>query len=144
MFTRLLVIAMLVSPVIAWAISESVFISEVYFNTDTDGLVFIELYNKKHSNLDIDGWVIKVLDEDMDTITLPDEAVIPGYGFYLIGRSADKDSWSGETYSPDYYADVDLGYFDNRGAIELLDDTHQSLDKLGWGDCSQNYYEHQP
>jgi hypothetical protein len=144
LIARLLVVTMLVSPVIAWAASETIFISEVYFNTYTDGLVFIELYNKSQSSQDIDGWVIEVLDEGMDTITLPDDAVIPGYGFYLIGRSADQDSWSGETYPPDYYTEANLSFFDDRGAVELLDGTCQSLDKLGWGDCSQNYYEHQP
>ena len=141
---RFVIITVLSLPVAAMAVAETVLISEVSFDPDSAGLKFIELYNKVQSSQDISGWVIKVLDEDMDEITLPDEAVIPGYGFYLIGRSSDEGDWSGGTYPPDYYADVDLGFYDDRGAVELIDNTYISQDKLGWGDCSQNYYEHEP
>ncbi len=144
MYMRLTIFAVLFLPVTAVFAAETVSISEVLFDPDSDGLKFIELYNKNQSSQDIDGWVIEVLDEDMDKITLPDDAAIPGYGFYLIGISDDESDWSGETYPPDFYADVNLNYYDDRGAVELIDNTLISQDKLGWGDCSQNYYEGEP
>ncbi len=140
-YYRIFILALLTLPATAAIAAETVSISEVYFDPDDNGLKFIELYNKKDTSQDISDWVIEILDEDMDEIVLPEGATIPGYGFYLIGRSADENDWSGETYPPDYYADVNLSYYDDRGGIELFNNTRTSQDMLGWGDCSQNYCE---
>lgn len=140
-YIRFLILAVIILPATAVFAAETISISEVYFDPDDDGLKFIELYNKKDTSQDIGSWVIEVLDEDMDEIILPDDATIPGYGFYLIGRSTDESDWSGETYPPDYYADVTLSYYDDRGAVKILDSTRTSQDMLGWGVCSQNYCE---
>lgn len=140
-YIRFFVLAVLIIPATTVLAAETISISEVYFNPDGNGLKFIELYNKKDTSQDISGWILEVLDEDMDEIVLPEDATIPGYGFYLIGRSTDESDWSSETYPPDYYAEVTLSYYDDRGAIILMDSSSAPQDILGWGVCSQNYCE---
>jgi len=144
LYIQFALFVVLVLPGFALPGAETIFISEVLFDPDSTDLKFIELYNREQSSRDLDGWTIEVLDESMDVITLPEDAVIPGYGFYLIGCSTDEEDWSAKTYPPDFYADADLDFYDDRGAVELIDNTLLTVDKLGWGDCSQGYYEHEP
>lgn len=131
-------------PISVRAISKDIFISEVFYDTTGSCPQFIELYNKTQESLDISGWIIEIFDGSMDQITLPDEAVIPGYGFYLIGRTTDSGEWSGCTYEPDFYADSALDFYSDKGAVELNDKFNFVKDKVGWGECSFNYCEGSP
>jgi len=128
---------------------ELVFISEVLYDAgSTSPPPFIELYyaGKKGDNLDISGWRIRIVTKKgVETATLPASAKIPGCGFYLIGREADKGTWSSSRfpYKPDFYCSLSMDYVDDKGGVQLIR-AGGSSDAVGWGRVILPFYEDVP
>jgi hypothetical protein len=118
-----------------------VFVSEISYLPGGDGRpTFIEFYNSSESNVDLTDWEIGIYKDGAETVRLPDDSVIPGYGFFLIGFSVDEEAWSDFSYTPDYYADFKFEG-DSPGGVVLNDLTGEPTDALGWGVVPEDYYE---
>lgn len=118
-----------------------VFVSEINYLPGGDGRpTFIEFYNSSESNVDLTNWEIGIYKDGAEVVRLPDDSVIPGYGFFLIGFSADEEAWSDFSYTPDYYADFKFEG-DSPGGVVLNDLTGEPTDALGWGVVPEDYYE---
>ncbi|MEW6069721.1 MAG: PKD domain-containing protein [Candidatus Thermoplasmatota archaeon] len=135
-----------------WA--QHVVISEVLYNpADSDmGKEWVELYNPTSNDISMSSWIIEHWSGDEDEIvgnvTLPSNAIIPGYGFYLIG-------WSSEIAPmPDYipleWFHPVVGLHNGAGkgdAIILKNESGIIIDILGYGNIPaehSHFYEGSP
>ena len=118
-----------------------VFVSEINYLPEGDGTpAYIEFYNSSEYNVDLTNWEVVIYKNGAEVVRLPDDSVIPAYGFFLIGFSVDEEAWSDFSYTPDYYADLKFGG-DSPGGVVLNDLTGERTDALGWGVVPEDYYE---
>ncbi|UCH78149.1 MAG: hypothetical protein JSU81_10565 [Candidatus Coatesbacteria bacterium] len=145
----ILVLGMLAGGASARDSVELVYISEVLYDAGSNSPPpFIELYyaGKKGDNLDISGWRIRIKVKDtVETVTLPASAKIPGCGFYLIGREADRGTWSSSRfpYKPDFYCTASMDYKPGEGGVQLIR-SGGGADAVGWGRVIIPFYEEVP
>jgi len=123
-----------------------VFISEVLYDADADSPPpFIELYNASRSNVKLAGWGLEISTNDgREKAGLPDDAVIPYCGFYLIGREQDRKAWSKYSFKPDFYCDLSMDYKSGRGGVILSRANGETRDAVGWGTAPWPFYEGTP
>jgi hypothetical protein len=124
---------------------DEVVISEVSYDPDTDSLPFIELYNGGKENVDLANWRVRIASKNgVETVTLSkgeEKILIPGHGFYLIGRAADRGAWSESSYKPDFYCDLSMDFIKGTGGVILERPGGQKRDAVGWGPVRWPYYE---
>ncbi|MGD8719767.1 MAG: lamin tail domain-containing protein [Candidatus Zixiibacteriota bacterium] len=115
--------------------SERIFLSEVHYSPDGDSPPpFIELYNGSKTNVKLGGWSVKISAKTGEsTARLPNDAVIPSCGFYLIGNSDDRAQWEKRTFKPDYYCKLPLDFSTAGGGVKLLLPSGAVRDVVGWG-----------
>jgi len=118
------------------SIHAQILISEVYYDSlgsETGGEA-VELYNSLATEVDISGYVLKTASSAADA-TLPENAIIPAKGFYLI---ADKGFSTGKDfpYMPDADYEDAITLKNTDGGVALLDTGGSILDAVGWGDAA--------
>jgi len=126
---------------------DRIFVAEVlYYPDDTSPPAFIELYNAAPANVALKGWRIKAYtSRGYEQDTLPDDAIIPAHGFYLIGRKGDEASWGKYTFRPDFYSEtLSFQFLRDRGGVILVKASGQTRDAAGWGGAPAPYYETTP
>lgn len=136
-------------PTLEEAWCEHLVLSELLYDpagSDT-GKEWIELYNPTAYAVNLSGWMLEHWDGEsaalVGNVTLPLNASIPGYGFYLIGASADPANITPTPdYVPDYwFTDYGLHNGGNGGdAIRLKDSTGVVIDTLGYGSGTISNY----
>ncbi len=108
-------------------------ISEIYMDEINSGSEWIELYNPSVSDIDIGGWVIDTKADEEADVTLPDDAIIPAYGFYFIGDQVSGE-WNPDNVDwivPDYTETMTLTNDD--GWVRLRKSTGgEIVDTVGW------------
>jgi hypothetical protein len=131
-----------------WAVDTGnmVFISEVLYEADANSPPpFIEIYNASRSNVSLAGWKLSISTKSgRETVTMPSSAVIPYCGFYLVGREADRKSWSKFSYKPDLYCNLSMDYQTGRGGVILSRANGETRDTVGWGTVPWPFYEGTP
>lgn len=122
------------------------FISEVLYDADADSPPpFIEIYNAARDNVSLAGWRLRIATKaGRETVTLPDNAVIPFCGFYLVGREQDRKAWSKFSYKPDFYCTLSMDYQEGMGGVILIRSNGQTRDTVGWGTAPWPFYEGTP
>jgi len=132
----------------AWALDagDSVNISEVEAAASASAPpVFVELYNAAAMNVALGGWSVRAYTRNgVEAVKLPDDAVIPARGFYLVGRAADADKWSRYSYRPDCYTDYSLEFAPAKGGVLLVRPSGENRDAAGWGAVPTPYFEGTP
>ncbi len=130
---------------VAGSAGARLYVSEVhYLPAEGEPPAFMEFYNSSDSNADLTGWELEFYDNSASTIIFPEDAIIPSYGFFLIGFAEDEDAWSEYSYTPDYYADCTFGGETTGGGVALYDDTAERVDAIGWGTVPEDYCEGKP
>jgi hypothetical protein len=118
-------------------IEGTVVINEIYYDavgSDTDGLLFVELYGTP--GLPIGNYKVNFVDGGDgsidDSTTLPEGAIVPSDGFYLI---ADAKTGS-PTESNVSGADLIDNFDPQNGpdAVQLLDSDGNLVDAVGYGE----------
>ncbi len=151
MRTALYIIICIIITGASWAAEgagDKVFLAEVLYAPGAGALPFIELYNASEDNVDLSGWRISIAAKDgPETVTLSrdkEKVVIPGYGFYLIGREKDRGAWSSSSYKPDFYCQLSMEYAKGRGGVMLLRPNGAVRDAVGWGLAPWRFFEGTP
>jgi hypothetical protein len=132
----------------SWAAdpADKVFISEILYGPDSSSPPpFIELYGAAKANVSLAAWEIWISTKNgTEKAALPDNAVIPYCGFYLIGREQDREAWSKFSYKPDFYCGLSMDYVKGKGGVILARDTGETRDAVGWGAAPFPFYEGTP
>jgi len=132
----------------SWAADPAsrVFISEVLYEADANSPPpFIEVYNSARDNVSLAGWKLSISTKSgRETVALPDNAVVPFCGFYLIGREADRKAWSKFSYKPDFYCGLSMDYQTGKGGVILIRANGETRDTVGWGTAPWPFYEGTP
>jgi hypothetical protein len=140
--------AAIVAAAAAWAASpeDSVYLAEIlYAPTSATAPAFVEFYNAAPENVSLAGWRVKISGKNgMEQATLPDTAVIPARGFYLVGRDGDRQAWNGQPYKPDFYCDLSMSFRDGGGGAMLMTDASETRDAIGWGTANAPFFEGTP
>jgi hypothetical protein len=126
---------------------DKVYISEVLYEAGTNSPPpFIELYNaNRNDNVSLAGWKVRLATKSgAEEVTLPEEAVIPYCGFYLIGRAQDRTAWAKFSYRPDFYCDLSMDYLKGKGGVILFRANGETRDGVGWGAAPWPFYEGTP
>jgi len=89
---------------------------------------WIELYNNSSTSLDLTGWKIKKNGEDFINIS---DSTIPGFGFYLLERTASDTTDIIEDYT--YTGDLS----NNGEKLELINAENTLIDAV---DCSSGWF----
>jgi hypothetical protein len=125
--------------------ADKIFISEILYDPDAGSLPFIELYNAGKTNVDLKDWRVRIASKrGRETVALVNDqvqVVIPGHGFYLIGRTEDRSAWSKVSYKPDFYCDLSMDFMKGEGGVILERPGGQKRDAVGWGPVRWPYYE---
>lgn len=102
--------------------------------SDTDGDVFIELYGDAGG--DMTGYNLIFVNGDdgviKDTIALPEGAMIPDDGIYLIADAKTGQSGVSDVYGADYIVNFDPQ--NGPDCIQLTGEGGQLIDALGYGE----------
>lgn len=117
----------------------NVVINEVYGGGGNSGAKythdFVELYNPTEHDIDVTGWVLdqqSVAGNSGSKVTL--SGVVPAGGYFLIQGKAGANG-SGESLpAPDQEAGFDFGA---KGAIAVLLNGNNEIDRVGWGKASK-------
>ncbi len=132
----------------SWAADplDMVFISEVLYDPGSGSLPsFIEFYNASKVNVDLTGWQVLIYGKNgLERVVLINDiskVIIPSHGFYLVGRTQDRDVWSKLSYKPDFYCDLSMNFVDGEGGVVLERPGGQRRDAVGWGPVRWPYYE---
>jgi hypothetical protein len=138
--------AILAALLLIPAAGAKILISEVLpdpIGTDSGGEA-VELYNTEGFSVDISGFIISTESSARDA-TIPNNSIIPAYGFYLIADAGwttlkDNLSWA----NADYEEAMTISNLDS--GIALMNGTNL-LDAVGWGNASgitEGFYEGTP
>jgi hypothetical protein len=127
----------------AYGTWNSVHVAEVFYApTSTSAPLFIELYNSSLTDVSLKGGEIRVYAASgVCSAAFPDDAVVPGYGFYLIGRDEDRPAWANRTYQPDLYTTWEEGFATAKGGVALITPDNAVRDAVGWGSVALPFYE---
>lgn len=126
---------------------ESIFLSEIFYRPGgSSPPPFVEIYNASTSNESLKGWRVKIYtSRGTEQDYLPEDAVIPAHGFFLIGRKGDEGKWSNYNYKPDYYSEaLSFQFLADRGGVILVKPNGETRDTAGWGTAPAPFYEKTP
>ncbi|MBU4485089.1 lamin tail domain-containing protein [bacterium] len=114
-----------------------VVINEIYYDapgSDTDGVVFIELYGNPGD--DISDYKLVLVNGDngsiVDTITLPENSYIPDDNFFVVADASTGNSNQSNVTNADFIDNFDPQ--NGPDAIQLLDWQEKLVDAIGYGD----------
>ncbi len=145
MMRAFVLILLVISCAAAWAFDagEQVFVSEVLpVATSATSPPFVELYNAASTDASLKGWRAYAYTKNgAEHVTLPENAVIPARGFYLIGCADDTEKWATENTRPDFYCALSLAFLSAKGGVYLARETGVTRDAAGWGAVPAPYYE---
>ena len=124
--------------------ADGIFISEVLYDPGAGYLPFIELYNAGKNNVELNDWRVRIASKngvERITLTNSQNIVIPGHGFYLIGRTVDKSAWAKASFKPDFYCDLSMDFVEGEGGVILERPGGHKQDVVGWGPVRWPFYE---
>lgn len=119
------------------AASQKVVLNEIYYDavgSDTDGVLFIELYGDP--TLKLEGYRVNFIDgadgSVDDSILLPAEAQLPEDGFYVIGDAKTGFPLETNVVGADFVDNFDPA--NGPDAVQLLDPQGGLIDAVGYGE----------
>lgn len=117
----------------------SVVINEVFYDaagSDTDGLLFVELYGT--AGMDLEGYRIVFINGDSgtetDAVVLPEGARVGEDYFYVVADSRDGDPTLTQVFGADLVDNFDPQ--NGPDTVILEDSSGTVVDRLGYGDLS--------
>jgi len=111
-----------------------IYISEVLYNPfiSESGGEAVELYNSGNSAVDLSNYTLMTASSQTDA-TIPNSAIIPSEGYYLITDVNWQDRKDDVLYpNADYEEAITMKNTDS--GIALIDVSHNIIDSVGWGD----------
>ncbi len=110
-------------------------ITEIMVNptavADNDGEWF-EIYNHDPAPVDINGWVIRDFDTNLHTINNGGPLLVPGYGYLVLGRSADPATNGGAAV--DYAYGTAMVLYNAADEVVLVDSNGTIVDQVAYDD----------
>jgi hypothetical protein len=101
-------------------------INEIYFNYPSA----IEIYNPTNNFVNLHGWTVKV---NYSNITLPEGIVIPPHGYWVLFSDEPDPEWNVDPAGMLYLVDTYFWLSPSGGFVELMNDSAQSVDFVGYG-----------